>query len=101
VALVLLDLDHFKSINDRHGHDAGDRALVAVAEVLKGATRAGDLAARMGGEEFIVLLEGCGEGQALQFAERLREQLSRLRIAGRWRGAAADRQPGVAVQQAP
>jgi GGDEF domain-containing protein len=46
----------------------------------EGGPRAGDLAARMGGEEFVVLLEGCGEGQALQFAERLREQLSRLRV---------------------
>lgn len=80
VALVLLDLDRFKSINDHHGHDAGDRALVAVAGALKTATRAGDLAARMGGEEFVVLLEGCGEGQALQFAERLREQISCLRV---------------------
>lgn len=102
VSLVLLDLDRFKSINDRHGHDAGDRALVAVAGALKTATRAGDLAARMGGEEFIVLLEGCGESQALQFAERLREQLSRLRIALADGGVLQlTASLGVAVQEAP
>lgn len=102
VALVLLDLDRFKSINDRHGHDAGDRALVAVADVLKAATRAGDLAARMGGEEFVVLLEGCTDAQALQFAERLREQLSQLRVI--LAGGVVLRLTaslGVAVQQVP
>jgi len=102
VSLVLLDLDRFKSINDRHGHDAGDRALVAVAEVLKAVTRAGDLAARMGGEEFVVLLEGCGDGQALQFAERLREQLSRMRVSLAGGGVLQlTASLGVAVQQAP
>ena len=102
VALVLLDLDHFKSINDRHGHDGGDRALVAVAEVLRGARRAGDLAARMGGEEFVVLLEGCDEGPALQFAQRLREQLSRLRVTLAGGGTLQlTASLGVAVQRMP
>jgi diguanylate cyclase (GGDEF)-like protein len=72
VSLVLIDLDHFKEVNDRHGHDAGDAALCAVASQLRGAVRENDVLARWGGEEFIVLLPGASSEQALQVAQRLR-----------------------------
>jgi len=72
VSLVLIDLDHFKDVNDRHGHDAGDAALCAVASHLRGAVRENDILARWGGEEFIVLLPGASSEQAVQVAQRLR-----------------------------
>jgi diguanylate cyclase (GGDEF)-like protein len=76
LVLLLLDVDHFKRINDTLGHVAGDRALVALAEVLKLSARQGDIAARLGGEEFVVLLSHCEREDGLRFAERLRETVS-------------------------
>jgi diguanylate cyclase (GGDEF)-like protein len=72
VSLVLIDLDHFKQVNDRHGHEAGDAALCAVASQLRGAVREHDFLARWGGEEFIVLLPATSSEQAVQVAQRLR-----------------------------
>jgi diguanylate cyclase (GGDEF)-like protein len=72
VSLVLIDLDHFKQVNDRHGHEAGDAALCAVASQLRGAVRENDFLARWGGEEFIVLLPATSSEQAVQVAQRLR-----------------------------
>ena len=71
-SLVVLDVDHFKSVNDVHGHQAGDEVLRRVAAALADATRDTDLAARYGGEEFVVLLRGCGRRDALASAEKLR-----------------------------
>jgi diguanylate cyclase (GGDEF)-like protein len=78
MALVLLDLDRFKAINDVYGHAAGDHALEETARVLRDACRLGDLVGRWGGEEFILLLPETEIAQAMTFAERLRQ-----RIAGR------------------
>jgi diguanylate cyclase (GGDEF)-like protein len=72
VSLVLIDLDHFKQVNDIYGHDAGDAALCAVASQLRGAIREHDVLGRWGGEEFIVLLPGTTSEQAIQVAQRLR-----------------------------
>jgi diguanylate cyclase (GGDEF)-like protein len=69
---ALLDLDHFKAYNDRHGHQAGDRLLKAAAAAWQGRLRKTDLLARYGGEEFAVLLPDCGLGNAMEIAERLR-----------------------------
>jgi diguanylate cyclase (GGDEF)-like protein len=72
-AVVYLDIDGFKSINDRHGHAYGDQVLCAVADRLQATIRAGDTVARVGGDEFAVLLEGIRDrGEAVAMAERLR-----------------------------
>ena len=75
VVLLLLDVDHFKRVNDQLGHTAGDLALVAVAGVLHQGMRQGDLAARLGGEEFVALLSHCSPEAGMAFAERLREAI--------------------------
>jgi diguanylate cyclase (GGDEF)-like protein len=72
VGIVLGDLDHFKVVNDEHGHQAGDAALVDVAYALRKELRAFDLAYRMGGEEFLVVLPGATLEDAVALAERLR-----------------------------
>jgi diguanylate cyclase (GGDEF)-like protein len=72
LCVALLDLDHFKAYNDRHGHQAGDRLLKAAAAAWQGRLRRSDLLARYGGEEFAVLLPDCGLDDAMEIAERLR-----------------------------
>lgn len=72
LCVLLLDVDDFKAINDRHGHAAGDRVLVAVAQACKASLRDADLLARYGGEEFVALLPSTDIGKALQIAERVR-----------------------------
>ncbi|WP_447894569.1 diguanylate cyclase [Vreelandella sp. GE22] len=75
--LLMLDIDHFKSINDRFGHEAGDHVLQHVAGIMERSTRGGDYVFRMGGEEFlIVLVNSCAEGSRL-FAERLRQAIAK------------------------
>jgi len=74
-ALLMIDLDHFKRINDTWGHAAGDAVLAAFAETLRGSLRKVDHAGRIGGEEFAVLLEGCGLTSAKQYAERLLQEV--------------------------
>jgi len=76
LALIYLDLDGFKAVNDTHGHMAGDRLLQLVAERLRGLVRAGDFAARIGGDEFIVLSEQTETAQLLSFGERLIREIS-------------------------
>ncbi|MNM92078.1 Diguanylate cyclase DosC [compost metagenome] len=74
-AVLLLDLDHFKAINDGHGHDAGDRALQHVASILSQFTRGSDYVFRYGGEEFVVVLVAMEEQQAMVVAESLRRRI--------------------------
>ena len=71
--VALIDLDHFKDYNDRHGHPAGDALLRRAAAAWRATIRANDVLARYGGEEFAVLLAGCEDDVALEIAERLRE----------------------------
>lgn len=81
IALVMVDLDHFKSLNDTLGHVAGDRALRAVADVIKAcARRAGDVAARYGGEEFVVLLPGGRREHVDALAEEIRHAVEALAL---------------------
>ncbi len=82
ISLMLVDLDHFKMINDSHGHAAGDRVLVETAELLRAQVREEDIVARIGGEEFILVLERCTLTQACRKAEHLRKQLAQLRPVG-------------------
>jgi diguanylate cyclase (GGDEF)-like protein len=72
IAVLMLDLDHFKDFNDRYGHPAGDEALRTFAKVLQSCLRDGDLAARYGGEEFAVALPGVEKETAIDIAERIR-----------------------------
>jgi diguanylate cyclase (GGDEF)-like protein/PAS domain S-box-containing protein len=72
LSLALLDVDGFKSVNDRYGHQVGDKALIEVAEAIKNSCRANDYAARWGGEEFVVLFHHTGQADALVAAERIR-----------------------------
>jgi diguanylate cyclase (GGDEF)-like protein len=72
LAVVTLDIDHFKAVNDRFGHAAGDTVLTAVARLLQASVRDGDTAVRLGGEEFLLLLPGADREQALRRAEEMR-----------------------------
>ncbi len=82
VGLVVCDLDHFKNVNDTHGHTAGDAVLKDVAYILRKQLRAFDLAYRLGGEEFLILLPGSDREQSAELAERLREAISSERVGG-------------------
>jgi diguanylate cyclase (GGDEF)-like protein len=75
LVIAIIDIDHFKSINDRFGHEAGDRALKHVADVLSKNSRSANMVGRIGGEEFVVLIEGSSLQEALVAAERLRVAL--------------------------
>ena len=76
-AVLVVDVDHFKAINDRYGHESGDRVLQQMAEVLQSACRGGDYVFRLGGEEFLLLLVDVGEAQSVALAERLRQRVQR------------------------
>ena len=89
VAVVLLDLDHFKVINDAHGHAEGDRVLAATAERLRSVVRAGDTVGRLGGEEFVLILPGADVHAAEDCAERARAALAELTVRGRPLAASA------------
>lgn len=80
--LAILDLDHFKAINDTHGHAVGDSALLMVADLLREHVRAGDAIGRIGGEEFAVLFRGLAHGAAAQVCDRLRILLGEQRLPG-------------------
>jgi diguanylate cyclase (GGDEF)-like protein len=77
-SLLVIDADHFKSINDRFGHQVGDLALKTIAKIIKGELRHADLVGRIGGEEFGVFLPGADRAQAAQVAERIRTSVSHV-----------------------
>jgi diguanylate cyclase (GGDEF)-like protein len=80
VSLLMLDLDHFKTINDTHGHAAGDALLAAFAESLEHQVRQSDIFARVGGEEFAVLAPNAGQEAVLELAERIRTAVAALAV---------------------
>jgi diguanylate cyclase (GGDEF)-like protein len=75
ISLLLLDVDHLKEINDRHGHSVGNEALLRVAGALESCKRPGDLACRWGGDEFAILMPGAPEGAAVRLAESILQRL--------------------------
>ena len=85
LSLLVIDVDHFKQINDNHGHLAGDALLKVVARALSEGLRKEDILARYGGEEFVVIARGTSLAGATQFAERLRECIERASC--NWQGA--------------
>jgi two-component system, cell cycle response regulator len=80
VGLIVLDLDHFKMVNDTHGHDVGDEVLRQVSQCLKNFTRFHDIAARLGGEEFAVVAPNMDADSLTKFAERIRRAVADLVI---------------------
>lgn len=96
LSVVMLDIDHFKAINDTYGHPAGDRVLVNIAQILASNIRTGDTPARMGGEEFAVLLPNTTRAGATLLAERIRLAVERERCPVAGRPVAVTASAGVA-----
>lgn len=90
IAVLLIDLDHFKHLNDTYGHLAGDAALLTVAEQLKGELRKSDLVGRFGGEEFVILLPDLDPVASLVVAERIRTRIAAIRASALGVAAAPD-----------
>ena len=84
LSLFLLDIDHFKNINDTYGHSAGDLILTKLGQILRQSVRSSDIAARFGGEEFVVMMLSAGKQQSLAFSENLRRivESTEFRIPG-------------------
>lgn len=80
LSVVVMDVDHFKRINDQHGHEIGDRTLVEAAALLRGLCRKSDIVARWGGEEFVVMLPDMNSAEASRFAERIRQAVLGMRV---------------------
>ncbi|WP_295808442.1 diguanylate cyclase [uncultured Nitratireductor sp.] len=87
LAVLMLDIDHFKSINDRFGHAAGDQVISIAAARISACLRGNDIIGRVGGEEFAILLPACSREQALEVAERMRNAFSQSAIALESRGS--------------
>jgi diguanylate cyclase (GGDEF)-like protein/PAS domain S-box-containing protein len=99
-AVLILDLDYFKSINDTHGHPGGDAMLRHVAEVIRDEIRAIDMSSRLGGEEFAVLLTGATLTAAREFAERLRRKIAALTVMHEGKTITVTASIGVAALRA-
>ena len=82
LSIVLLDVDHFKDVNDSYGHQKGDEILVTFASILKKFCRANDIAARYGGEEFLMILPQSNSQGAFKIAERVREEIMKMSFVG-------------------
>jgi len=80
VSLVMIDLDNFKPINDQLGHETGDEVLIAVANILQASTRVEDIAVRLGGDEFLMVLPYCNLEQAKEKAEKVRRNIEKITI---------------------
>jgi diguanylate cyclase (GGDEF)-like protein len=89
LAAIMLDLDHFKQVNDLYGHNKGDQVLAAVGTTITACLRESDFAGRYGGEEFLLLLPDTDRAGALVTAERLRNAIAALRIPGEDRAVTA------------
>jgi two-component system cell cycle response regulator len=101
LCLVMADIDHFKKVNDTHGHPAGDVVLREVARRIQGSVRAYDTAGRFGGEEFLVIFPGCSQHQGIRQAERIREAVSAEPVAVRDKALGVTISLGVATTSEP
>jgi diguanylate cyclase (GGDEF)-like protein len=99
-ALVLVDVDHFKNVNDTYGHAAGDKVLKAIAQVMRDAVRTTDICARIGGEELCVILPQTGLEGALEKAQRLRASIEAMPIRWKDRQIMVTSSFGVATYEA-
>lgn len=81
LSMLMIDIDHFKKVNDTYGHASGDMVLASLGRILKDKCRDFDVVSRMGGEEFSVLLRDCSENQALEIAERIRKEVEDFKFA--------------------
>ncbi|MET0507526.1 MAG: diguanylate cyclase [Burkholderiaceae bacterium] len=98
VSLLMIDIDHFKRINDEHGHDGGDAFLRRFAELIRDGVRQDDIVCRYGGEEFVVVLPRCSLEMALERAEDLRKAVAGMRVPiGKGRSLSATTSIGVAA----
>jgi len=97
LALILFDIDHFKNVNDTHGHLVGDHVLRILTEKVTKTTRSTDIVCRYGGEEFIVLMPEAGRDEALAMAERLRDEISRMSVVTAGGGLSLTISLGVAA----
>jgi diguanylate cyclase (GGDEF)-like protein len=100
IGVLMVDIDRFKALNDKHGHDVGDEVLRAVAGAIAGAVREDDVPARFGGEEFAVLLRNPSRDEAVEVGERIREAVGALDLT-RFGVTATSVSVGVAVAGAP
>ena len=82
LSIILLDVDHFKGVNDNYGHQKGDEVLVAIASLMQKVCRTNDVAARYGGEEFLMILPQANSGGAFRIAERVREETMKISFTG-------------------
>lgn len=80
LSIVILDIDRFKSVNDKHGHASGDIVIIAIADILKSKLRKNDIVARWGGEEFMLLLRDCPLDEAARLAEEIRRRIAETEI---------------------
>lgn len=76
IAILILDIDHFKLVNDRYGHSTGDEVLVGVADLVRGLVRAADIPCRFGGDEIVAVMPGASAGEARRIGERVRESVA-------------------------
>jgi two-component system cell cycle response regulator len=97
LSVIIVDLDHFKAINDTYGHSTGDEVLRVAAGLLAGSVRSSDLVARYGGEEFVVVACDCSAEIAGSLAERFRTRLAQQSISARGREIAVTASAGIAV----
>ena len=100
LVVIFFDLDHFKPVNDRLGHAAGNRVLREVAQIINDTIRANDFAARFGGDEFVVLLPDGDEQGALRVAQEIQSRVSEIRARGDGTELSVSLSAGIAAHAA-
>lgn len=99
-SILMIDLDDFKNINDQYGHSAGDKVLIEFGKTVRELWRASDIAARFGGEEFVILLPDTTLNQALHFTERLHKAISKITLAYENKNIAFTVSIGICIHKA-